>query len=300
MKKILLFTILISSLWVTNLSAQGYKPYTLALKSSSNISELIVSIENGLNSNGIDIIGNYSPADDASKMVLAITNMELKNAAKSSGKLAGFAGALKIALTRENGKTFVTYTTPQYWASAYHQKKYKTVASKIESFAASLKSSFVGIGDFIGTQFGKKSAVSSSDLAGYHYMFGMPYLDDKITVKTFASHSEAVAKINENLAVGKKSTTKVYQVNVGDGITLFGVGIGGADGEEYFIPTIDYGTPKHTAMLPYELLVVGKNVYMAHGRFRFALAFPDLSMGTFMKIVNTPGYVEGVMTALTE
>ncbi len=300
MNKLLVLIILVLGFSSASLSAQTYKPYTLALKSSSSISELTVSIENGLNANGIDVVGQYAPADDASKKVLAITNAGLKQAAAQSGNLAGFAGVLKIALTKENGMTYVSFTTPQYWASAYHQKKYGTIASAIESFAGSLKASFDGIGDYVGTQFGKKKAVSSADLAGYHYMFGMPYLGDKITIKTFGSHSAAVAKINKNLTAGKKSTKKVYQVNVGDGITLFGVGIGGADGEEYFVPTIDYGSPKHTAMLPYELLVVGKNVYMAHGRYRFALAFPDLSMGTFMKIVNTPGYVQGVMSGLTE
>ena len=300
MKKLLLFLVIVLSLSSNQLVAQKYKPYTLALKSSSSISELVNSIQSSLETNGIQVIGTYSPADDNGKKVLAITNDALKSAAKQSGNLAGFAGAMKVAFTKENGQVYVTYTTPQYWASAYHQKKYKNIASQIDAFASSLKTSLSAVGDFIGTPFGKKSAVSPSDLAGYHYMFGMPYLDDKITIKTFPSHQKAVAKINSNLSAGKKSTQKVYQVDVSDNITLFGIGIGGESGEKYFVPTIDYGSPKHTAMLPYELLVVGKNVYMAHGRFRFALAFPDLSMGTFMKIVNTPGYVEDVMTALTD
>ncbi|MEZ4908258.1 MAG: hypothetical protein R2771_11610 [Saprospiraceae bacterium] len=48
---------------------------------------------------------------------------------------------------------------------------------------------------------------------------------------------------------------------------------------------IDITSPKHTA-LPYELLILDNKVYMLHGRFRIALAFPDLSIDQFMKIVS--------------
>jgi hypothetical protein len=34
---------------------------------------------------------------------------------------------------------------------------------------------------------------------------------------------------------------------------------------------------------------------MLHGRFRIALSFPDLTMGTFSKIMSTPGDIEEAM-----
>ena len=66
------------------------------------------------------------------------------------------------------------------------------------------------------------------------------------------------------------------------------------------MPLIDISSPKHTAFLPYELLILDNKVYMLHGRFRIALSFPDLSMGQFMKIVSTPGYIEDTFEKLCE
>ena len=39
---------------------------------------------------------------------------------------------------------------------------------------------------------------------------------------------------------------------------------------------------------------------MLHGRYRIALHWPELSMGTFSKIMSTPGNVEDYMKALTK
>ena len=69
----------------------------------------------------------------------------------------------------------------------------------------------------------------------------------------------------------------------------------GENGEGKFMPKIDLGTPKHTAFLPYEFLVVDNKVHMLHGRYRIALSFPDLSLGTFMKIVSTPGDIKDLL-----
>ena len=66
------------------------------------------------------------------------------------------------------------------------------------------------------------------------------------------------------------------------------------------MPIIDIGTPKHTAFLPYEVLVVGKKVHMLHGRYRIALSFPDLTMGTFSKIMSTPGDIEELLEQLVK
>ena len=49
---------------------------------------------------------------------------------------------------------------------------------------------------------------------------------------------------------------------------------------------------KHTAHLPYELIVSEGNVQMLHGKFRIAVDFPDLTMGTFMKISGAPDGIE--------
>lgn len=39
---------------------------------------------------------------------------------------------------------------------------------------------------------------------------------------------------------------------------------------------------------------------MLPGRFRFAFYYPELTMGTFTKIMNTPGDVEEMLKGLTK
>ena len=52
---------------------------------------------------------------------------------------------------------------------------------------------------------------------------------------------------------------------------------------------------KHTAYMPYEILVSGDTAYALRGKFRIAMSFPDLSMGTFLKISRAPGAIKGVL-----
>jgi hypothetical protein len=40
------------------------------------------------------------------------------------------------------------------------------------------------------------------------------------------------------------------------------------------------------------MIVSGGKVYMLHGKFRISLDFPDLAMGTFMKIYGAPSAIE--------
>ena len=45
---------------------------------------------------------------------------------------------------------------------------------------------------------------------------------------------------------------------------------------------------------------MGKEVTMLHGKYRIAFYWPELKMGTFMKINSTPGDIEDAMKTLTE
>ena len=81
--------------------------------------------------------------------------------------------------------------------------------------------------------------------------------------------------------------------------TLAGA-LGGERRESRYVPIIDFGERKHTAFLPYGLLVMDDAVVMLHGRFRIALSFPDLTMGTFSKIMAPPGDIKKLMQALAE
>ena len=147
--------------------------------------------------------------------------------------------------------------------------------------------------------FGSSQEFSGEDLHEYHYMFSMPYFEDQVELGEFESHNQALETIETNLR-NSENCIKVFRQTVKSQETvLYGIDLKGTTGEGHFLPIIDIAEHKHTAFLPYELLVNGKKVYMLHGRFRIAVSFPDLTMMTFGKIMSTPGDIEALMATLT-
>ena len=85
----------------------------------------------------------------------------------------------------------------------------------------------------------------------------------------------------------------VYQT---EEVAVLGVGLESLeDGEVTFLPKIGEA---HVAALPYEIILQGTEVTMLHGKYRIALFWPELTMGTFMKIMSTPGDIEDTLEAL--
>jgi hypothetical protein len=125
----------------------------------------------------------------------------------------------------------------------------------------------------------------------------MPYFDDQVELAKYKSHEEAVQAVERNLAAGKGGTVKVYRVDLhGKKESVFGVGIKDGEGSDAAVmKTVDFGELKQTAHLPYELIISDGTVYMLHGKFRIALDFPDLTMGTFMKISGAPSAIENAL-----
>jgi uncharacterized protein (DUF302 family) len=297
-----LFLLLILMITSLNLAvAQSYKPYTIGAETTGPIANVKAKVKTALESNGFTVIGQYKPANDANRWLIAVTCSELKSAVKKVGGTAGFALVLRVAITKEGDKVLVTYTTPEYWGNAYFQKNFSKVKSYYSTVSSRMKTAFGDLGSRGGEVFGAKKAMTASALQGYHYMMGMPYFQDNIELNSFDSYTAAVDKIDGNFKKGVKNLVKVYSVALADKkIKLYGVGLKGTDGESGFMPTIDIGKPKHTAFLPYEMLVYDKKVYMLHGRYRIAISFPDLSMGTFMKIVSTPGNIKEFLMSSTK
>ena len=132
-------------------------------------------------------------------------------------------------------------------------------------------------------------------------MWGMPEFDDTIELNDFDSYKAAVTKIDANMEAGIKNLELVYAIEIpGKKLKVYGIAMKGKKGEKSFVSTIDFGKQKHTAFLPYEILVNGDEVHMLHGKYRIALSFPDLSMGTFTKIIFTPGNIEDLMESATK
>ncbi len=281
---------------ITFLNAASLKPYILATESGSGLGETVSAVKENLDREGFTILGDYSPADDPGRRIIIVTHSELITAIQQVGGLTGFAAALRVACTQENGKIFVSYTNPEYIGNAYFQKQFLLVRTNISMVSDKLRSALKETGDPKFLPFGAKNGLSEKKLSTYHYMFGMEYFEDVVELNQFNSFESGKTVIESNLNTPSDEVSPVYSIEIPDRkIKLYGVGLSGESGEEYFLPIIDVGTQKHTAFLPYEILLIDNKAVMLHGRYRIALSFPDLTMMTFSKIMSTPGDIEDLM-----
>lgn len=280
---------------------QNLKPYTLALESTKSVSELKVQIEANLDLNGIEVIGRYQPADDSSRWVIIFTSQELLSAVKKIGGRTGFGASLRLGITDENGKTIVSYTNPEYWGNAYFGEEFEKISADYSTLSEKLQRAMEASGTFIGTYFGSKKGLSGEQLTKYRYMIGMPRFSDSVRLEEFGSHQMAIDKIESSIQTGMSNVELIYKLDIPDqDLILYGFALSGNRGESRFLPIIDFDNPKHTAFLPYEVLVLGDEVHMLHGRYRIAISFPDLKMRTFSRIMSTPGDIEKLLSQLVK
>jgi len=79
-------------------------------------------------------------------------------------------------------------------------------------------------------------------------------------------------------------------------IAVFGVALNDPKtGENWFVKKIG---PDNIAALPYEIYVVNGKVNALYGRYRLALAWPNLGMGTFMGISDAPDEILETLTGV--
>lgn len=127
----------------------------------------------------------------------------------------------------------------------------------------------------------------------------MPYFTDPVDLGEFNSFDEGLTVIEKNLKAKKGNTKEVYKlIYKNEKVAVFGVGLQNSEeGESYFLPKIG---EEHAAAMPYEIILQGNKATMLHGKYRIALHWPDLTMGTFMTIMSTPGDIEDALEALCE
>jgi len=298
MKKVIISAVLLICVFI--LSAEIYKPYIMGAVSKLPINETIGLLKTSLEENDLELVGEYSPAEDDSRYVLVVTTPGIKKNISKLGGLRGFASAWRIGITSESEQINISYMNPWYFGYAYFQDDYDDVSYELAVLREKLKKSMMVFPDTPFTEFGSKKGIKEKKLKKYHYKIAMPYFDDVVNFDEFASYEEAISSIEENF-LKVENVEKIYRIDIPDTkLTLYGFGFTGEKGESLFLPKIDIGEPKHTAFLPYEFLVYENKVVMLHGRYRIALSFPDLGMGTFMKIMSTPGNIADAVESLTK
>ena len=279
---------------MATLAGQDLAPYIKVVQSQESIQALSERVIDALKLQGFEVLGTYHPANRGSLQAIAFTRKDLKNTAGKVADRGALGAVMKVGLVAEEGKVTVSYTNPDYLLRAYLREDYNTYKGTLEAFAADLKKAMSAVGtDF--TPFG--GTVRADKLKEYHYKIMMPYFTDPVTLGEYASFEEGLRTIESNLKGKKGNTVKVYQLVYPEkNIAVFGVGLRDSEeGESHFLPKIGV---EHAAAMPYEIILQNKTATMLHGKYRIALHWPDLSMGTFMKIMSTPGDIEDALEAV--
>lgn len=294
MKKLIFSSITI--LIITfNSVGQDLSPYLKIGESSETMDQISDNVINTLKNNSFTILGTYNPENKSSLKVIAFTRADLKNTVVKVLDRGALAAVFKIGLVQKNGKVTISYTNPEYFLRAYLRDNYSTFKHTFQKFSTDLKAALSSIGtDF--TPFG--GTIKADKLKNYHYKIMMPYFTDPIELNEYASFEEGLRIIENNLKAKKGQTVLVYKlIYKQDKVAVFGVGLQNKeDGEAYFLPIIGEA---NIAAMPYEIILQGKKATMLHGKYRLALSWPELTMGTFMKIMSTPGNIEDTLEGVS-
>lgn len=267
MKKLLVSTFL-SALLCSNTFAGDVNTYEYAALKDAN------SVKSGLTSSGFSVVGEYDAMGDANYHVIAYTNNNMKAAAAKEN--LGFAAVQKVLISKKDKQ--LVLTNPEYFLHAFLEDDYNDANAK--KITSALTAAF-------GTLSGSKDALDDDDIEGYHFMLGMPYYEDMIEV---AKGKDLLQKLKKNAG-----NNIVFKVNLKNSV-LVGVAMPTENGEKSYIPTIK--GEKHTAFLPYMVLIEDNKAKIMHPKYYLAVSYPKLSMGDFMRISSTPDDIEDYMQSL--
>jgi len=293
-KTALLFTLFVGIITIS-FAQQTYSPYYKVADFDTSIADVATKVKDAINAGGFEVIGEYHPSENDNLYVICFTNKELNSLSLEFKDRGALASVLKAGFVKKDGKVALSITNPEYMFLAYWGNQLDGQQSKLTKISDKAKVAFSSMGEL--TPFG--GSLEQDDLIDYHYKMMMPYFDDPDELGDFSSFEEGVKIIRDNLKKGKGNTVKVYeQIFTDKKVAVFGVGLWNKEnGEAHFLPIIG---ENHVANMPYEIILQDTEATMLAGKYRIALFWPELTMGTFMKIMSTPGDIEDTMEGLCE
>ncbi|MBI5815155.1 MAG: hypothetical protein HZB29_06050 [Nitrospinae bacterium] len=291
----MVFTAFLFILLAARSSEAGIQPYFAAGDFKGSVAEAEKAVGAALGSAGFEVIGAYSPANDSKLRSMVFTRGDIQAALGGLAPTRMLAAALKVGLKQNGDKVAVTFVNPEYLFRAYTQKEYSKAEAALSKAHADILAAMA--------TFGKPAPMGGGGLEPkglehYHYMLGMEYFEDMSQLNAKPESFETLtAKVEKNLAARVGGAEKVYAIKpAGKKIAVYGVGLTDPkSGEPFFLPII--GTD-HVSAMPYELIVVDNTAFILYGRYRIALHWPALTMGTFTKIITTPGEIVDQMKGL--
>ncbi|PWB49170.1 MAG: hypothetical protein C3F18_10535 [Nitrosomonadales bacterium] len=255
---------------------------------AGDVNAVMGQVEKKLTAEGFTVVGRYSPKGVSQYGVVVVTDKGMLDAIRGVGGATIVGAGVRVGVKADGS---VSYQNPDYWYRAYFRKQFSTAEPAVKALQAKLQKT-LGAGKGFG---GDEPA---GDLPNYKYMIGMEKFEsDKNELKSHGSFEAAVKTIQDNLAKGTNKTSKVYEIVMADKkIAVFGVAMNDPrTGEGVWLNKIG---ADHIAAMPYEIYVVGGKASALYGRYRIALGWPNLGMGTFMKISDSPDEILETLTGV--
>ena len=225
------------------------------------------SVQSALKGAGFEVLAEHQ-IDAAGKLTTIVFTCPTLKAAGSQ-KDKGFAAVMRVLVNKADNE--ISITNPLYFLQAYLQKSYDGAAAN--KVLGKIKSAFSGLTP-------SKDAMDADDLAGYHFMMGMPYYED---MDTLGKGDGLLAKVQAYN--GGKNV--IFTLPLGNGSTLVGYKIDQKTAK--FVNKI--GT-KNASVLPYTILIEGDKARILAAKYYLALSYPQLKMSQFMTIATVPGAIE--------
>ncbi|MFB0517502.1 MAG: hypothetical protein ACETWG_12990 [Candidatus Neomarinimicrobiota bacterium] len=286
----------------TNLETSSLEPYILIGESGKNVERTASDIIGQLFMRNYEILGKYTPAGDPNRCVIVVTNHDLLKAVAELKPTATFAAVVRIAVTREGEMTYVSCQNPVYWANAYLQENYTSVAEQIAKFKQDLVRAMPPLRGRFNRPFGgpRNHPLTPEKIRTYRFRRRAEAFNDQITLATFDSFEEAVAIIENRLASSALLTRVFEKTTPGKQVKLYGLALGGDTGEKRIFSLLDTERMKRTASMPYEILVVEKRVVMLPVRFRLPLSFPHIDRKTYRQLKAVDKNITQLLSTLVE
>ncbi len=224
------------------------------------------TVKNRLARADFEVIAEYSSVEEGTTIVF--TNNALKTEASKPKR----ANAAVLRVFVDGREKMISITNPVYFGRAFMQDDYNP--DVFEAQLAALNGVFKGLS-------GSKDKLDDDDIAGFHFMMGMPYYEDFDELGK-ASNSELLGKLRAYN--GAKSV--VFELKLTDKSSLVGYELDVKT--KGFIKDIGRA---NASVLPYCITVEEGVATALAAKYYLAISYPLLSMGEFMTISSVPGEI---------
>jgi len=218
------------------------------------------ALKSKLTANGFEVLDSTEVLEG--ETVVTITNAELKATNSYMATLHILVNTIKNEIRVQN---------PSYLGAAYLQSNYSY---------GQFKATLSALEATLGTMNEVNEKITFLDLPTYRFMFGMPRVEDTVTVLEGKN-------LEEKITNPEADTYVSYTLKLSNGATLVGHKLRKKTNQ--FLKKI--GSENNAQLLPYEAMIQDGKVTVLNPKYYLALSLPLLSMREFMQIATTPDQI---------